>query len=187
MSKYIILFILFPLILSCKQDKDNTGNFKKNQYYKIDAVVPNVGNMKNITLEARENKISLDTLIPIEISEKQSKNVYEKYGLDFTGNCYACDLAEFVIEDGKIVISNVCDPREYSKYDILELINKEKKIEIKTERYSFIFLRIEDEPIFKLKISNYDINNSALRMSDFYTFKKNLIKFETDVCGDFDG
>jgi hypothetical protein len=186
MSKYIILFILSTLILSCKQDKD-TGNLKKIQYFKIDTVLPNVGNTKNITLEARENKISLDTLIPIEISEIQSKNVYEKYGLDFTGNCYACDLAEFVIEDGKIVISNVCDPNEYSKYDILELINEEKKIEIKTERYSFIFLRIEDEPVFKLKLSNYDINNSALRMSDFYTFKKNLIKFEADPCGDFDG
>ena len=64
MSKCIILFILFPLILSCKQDKDNTGNLKKIQYFKTDAVGPSVGTMKNITLEARENKISLDTLIP---------------------------------------------------------------------------------------------------------------------------
>lgn len=174
--------------MSCKQDKDNIGEFKnKDHHFEIDTSVPNVRKMKNITLESRQNEISLDTLIPIEIYKKQSENVYEKYGLDFTGNCYACDLAEFIIEDGNIVISNVCDPNEHLKYPILELVNEEKKIEIKTDSYSFIFLRIEDEPIFQLVPLNYDITNSALRMSEFYTFKKNMTNFGTDVCGDFDG
>ena len=57
--------------------------------------------------------------------------MFIKYGLEFTGNCYACDLTQFRIEDGEIIISNVCEINKYSKYDILELIIKEKKLKLK--------------------------------------------------------
>ena len=64
--------------MSCKQNNDNTGNVKNRiQYLKIDTVKPNVENTKNITLETQKSEISLDTLIPIEVLKKQSKNVYK--------------------------------------------------------------------------------------------------------------
>ena len=131
--------------------------------------------------------MNLDTLIPIKILNLKSKNIYTKYGLEFTGNCYSCDLAQFRIENHKVIISNVCDSQNELSFKIVKLINTEKKIEIETESYDFIFLKIEEEPIFRLEIINYDIQNKDLIISECFTFKKELMKFEIHDCGDFDG
>ncbi|WP_415776984.1 hypothetical protein, partial [Flavobacterium gelidilacus] len=169
--------------------KENSANGIKNviQDSKIDTTESNYKITETDILDEKYSKVNLDTLIPIEILNKDSKDVYKKYGLEFTGNCYACDLAEFRIENKEIIISNVCDLNEYLKYDILNLKNSEKRIEIKTKKYKFIFTRVENEPIFKLQIINYDIKNKKLRISEYYTFKESLLKFETHDCGDFDG
>ncbi|OBX22259.1 MULTISPECIES: hypothetical protein [Bizionia] len=188
MTRRFIFFLTLSIILSCKQNKNNTDTIKSRIHStKIDTLKSNNHNTAKIILETKKAEISLDTLIPIEILKKQSTNVYKKYGLEFTGNCYDCDLAEFRIENGKVFIYNVCDINEYLIFDILELKNQEKSIEIKTKKFTLLFSRVEKEPIFKLDIINYDFNKRSLRISEFYTFKENLMKFETHDCGDFDG
>jgi len=188
MIRNIIIFLTLYSLLSCQQNGNKAANLKnKIQTFSIDTIKQNIDNTNNIILEKTNTKVSLDTLIPIEILKEQSKNVYKKYGLEFTGNCYACDLAEFRIENKKVIIYNVCDANEYVSFNILELKNTAKRIEIKTEKCNFTFLRVEYEPIFKLKIINYNIINKHLRISKFYTFKENLKLFESHDCGDFEG
>jgi len=187
MIKSAIIFFILSSLLNCKQN-ENTDNLKnKIQTFSIDTIKQNTDKTNNIILEKINTEISLDTLIPIKILKEHSSNVYKKYGLEFTGNCYACDLAEFRIENKKVIIYNVCDANKSLNFNILEIKNTEKVIKIKTKKYNFIFLRVEDEPIFKLEITNYDINNKDLRISKFYTFKDHLTMFETHDCGDFDG
>jgi len=96
-------------------------------------------------------------------------------------------LAQISIENHRIFITNVCDDKTVSILEIKKLINTKNKIEINTENYNFTFLRVEDEPIYKLEITNYDVINKDLRISEYYTLKKDLIKFDVHDCGDFDG
>lgn len=188
MIRSIVFYLILCSLLSCKQNKNNANNIKIiNHDSKNDTTELNYKITDTDILEKKYFKVNSDTLIPIEIQNENSKDVYKKYGLEFTGNCYACDLAEFRIENKKIIISNVCDLNEYLNFDIQEIKNSEKRIEIKTKKYKFIFTRVENEPIFKLQIINFDIKNEKLRISEYYTFKENLLKFETHDCGDFDG
>lgn len=188
MIRNIIIYLIFSSLLSCNQNKNKTVDFKNKVQPSVIDTTKQYANKTSVILEEKtKNEVSLDTLIPIEIVKEQSKDVYKKYGLEFTGNCYACDLAEFRIENKKITIRNVCNATEYIDFAILDVKNTEKRIEIKTEKYNFIFTRVENEPIFKLEITNYDIKNKNLRISKFYTFNKNLMRFEIHDCGDFDG
>ena len=188
MIRTILFYLILYSLLSCKQSKSKENNTNAlNQNSKNFTVELSDEITDTVTSDAEYYKVSFDTLIPIEMLNKESESVYTKYGLEFTGNCYACDLAEFRIENKKFTISNVCDLNEYLNFDIQEIKNTEKRIEITTKKYNFIFTRVEDESIFKLQITNYDIKNKNLRISEYYTFKENLMQFETHDCGDFDG
>jgi len=189
MTKSIILSLILISFLNCKQKNENN---EKNNTFKIeskekDSLEVTTNKVTNNTIEIRNSKTKLDTLIPIEILNAKTKNVYKKYGLEFSGNCYACDLAQISIENHRIFITNVCDDKTVSILEIKKLINTKNKIEINTENYNFTFLRVEDEPIYKLEITNYDVINKDLRISEYYTLKKDLIKFDVHDCGDFDG
>jgi len=189
MKKIIILLLVLISFLNCKQ-KEGSISVNKNdinkevQKQKNDTITDN---LKSDVLEIQNVDIYLDTLIPIVILDKKSKNSYKKYGLEFGGNCYACDLAQFKIDNREISIFNVCDNQNKLNFEILKLENTKNKIEIETQNYKFTFIKIEHEPIYKLKIINYNIQNKDLRISEYFTFKKNLMKFEVHNCGDFDG
>jgi hypothetical protein len=96
----LITFIFF----GCTQNSNE--DIKSNS--KIDTT-KNDKFIKKITLNQEKKAINieeLNKLIPIEIVDPKSTNVYEKYGLEFSGNCYACDLANLSISEKSIKLTN---------------------------------------------------------------------------------
>lgn len=192
MIRTILLGFILISFLNCKPQKEKEVNDKIN--------TPKVKELKSDTLKKITNKASkndrtktqknnvvLATLIPIEILNAKEKDVYKKYGLAFSGNCYNCDLAKFRIENHSIFITNVCAPETELSFDIVKLSTNRNMIEINTKNYSFQFLRIANDPVYELKIINADFKNKDLLISKYFTLKKDLVKFEVHDCGDFDG
>ncbi|NRS90920.1 hypothetical protein HNQ02_003875 [Flavobacterium sp. 7E] len=138
-----------------------------------------------------ENKIvnieQLKQIVPIDTVNTKSTNVYEKYGIEFTGNCYACDLAEISITEKTIKLTNICDEKENKNIEIIEIVNNKDKINIKTKHSNFIFSKIDTAPIYELQIIGENIEFKNLRISKYYTLKKILNKFKEHDCGDFQG
>ncbi len=178
--KNFILIITIPILFF------NLKLYEANKIVENKLIIKTISISKKKTSEISQIQ-NFDTLIPIEIVNKKSKNVYKKYGLEFTGNCYACDLAEFKIKKNAISIINVCNIQNIINLPIVNQKSDENQIIIETKTYKFIFKKIETEPIYKLEIVNGKFDKKNLRISQYYTFKKNLPKFEVHDCGDFQG
>ncbi len=176
-----MIFILF----GCKQNsKEEIKNISKIDTTKNDKTIKK----KTLNYEKEEIKIEqLNKLIPIDIVDSKSKNVYEKYGLEFSGNCYACDLANLSITEESIKLTNVCDENQNQIYEIIKIINLDNEIQLKTKQNDFIFTKIDNAPIYELKIVGDKIKNENLRISRYFTLEKTLNKFEQHDCGDFQG
>lgn len=142
---------------------------------------------KNVNPEYKTNTIEQLNLIPIDTVDSKNKDIYKKYGIEFSGNCYECDLAEFSITEKTIKLTNVCDAKQNQAFEIVKITNTESKIEINTKQNDFIFTEIENAPIYELKITGKDIKTKNFRISKYYTLKKLLKKFEQHDCGDFEG
>ena len=192
MKKTITFLLILISFLNCKKTEITPSKMESlsNKEVKValnDTAELNNEKLKNKISEVQKIEIYKDTLIPIELQNEKSENVYEKYGLEFTGNCYACDLAEFKIEKHKISLSNVCDVTNRINLQIVNVEHTDNQIKIETKNCKFIFLKIHNEPIYKLKIINGTIEKKNLRISEYYTITKSLSKFETHDCGDFQG
>ena len=185
----VILISLF--FTSCIQNGVKQESIKKDDA-KIEIEQPN-SNAKNNTVspndvpEIPNMDITKDSLISIAILNKKSKNVFEKYGLEFSGNCYACDLAELKIDDKKISFHNTCDNKIHLELAITKFVTNKNEIIIETGTGRFIFLKIEDLPIYELKIIGKHFKNKNLRIGTYFTLKKIINKFEVHDCGDFQG
>lgn len=161
----------------------------KQELKKIDTITNNEKTVaKTATDKTGTIKIEeLNELIPIDTVDSKSKNVYKKYGLEFSGNCYACDLANVSITEKSIKLTNVCDENQNETYEVITITNIDNGIKLKTKQNDFIFTKIDQAPIYKLKIIGNEINNKNLRISKYFTLKKILNKFEQHDCGDFEG
>lgn len=190
MKKRIILFLIVVSFSNCNQKETSTiiiENISEKETKIEKKSAANLNSEKNTISEIKNIEIDLDTLIPLEVLNEKSKNIYEKYGLEFSGNCYACDLAQIEIENRNISISNVCDNENKINLKILNLEKTETQIIIETQKAKFIFLKIPNEPIYTLKIIDGTFENENLRISKYFTAKKNLSKFEVHDCCDFEG
>ena len=185
----VILIALF--FTSCGQNGVTKEAIKKDDA-KIEIEQPN-SNAKNDTAKANNVpeltnlEIPKDSLISVEILNKKSKNVFKKYGLEFSGNCYACDLAELKIDDKKISIYNTCDKEIHLELAITKVVSTKDEIIIETGTCKFAFLKIEDAPVYELKIIGKNFKNENLRIGTYFTMKKIINKFEVHDCGDFQG
>ena len=192
MKKIIILFLILISFLNCKKSEIIPKKTESLSNKEVEIKLNDTTELKNEKSkseisEIQNNEIYNDTLIPIQIQNEKSENIYQKYGLEFTGNCYACDLAEFKIEKNKISIHNVCDIENKMNLEIVKAEQSDKQIKIETKNCKFIFIKIHNEPIYKLKIINGTIEKKNLRISEYYTISKSLSKFEVHDCGDFQG
>ena len=185
----VILISLF--FTSCIQNGVKQESIKNDDAkLKIEQTKGNAKNDTAATNDVPEHpnlEIPKDSLISIEILNKKSKNVFEKYGLEFSGNCYACDLAELKIDDQKISIYNTCDNKIHLELAITKFVTNKNEIIIETGTGKFIFLKIEDQPIYELKIIGKNFKNKNLRIGTYFTLKKIINKFEVHDCGDFQG
>ncbi|MBC5836826.1 hypothetical protein [Flavobacterium muglaense] len=126
-------------------------------------------------------------LVPLDILDKKSSNKYEKYGVEFSGNCYACDLAQLKITSKQLTVSNVCNPTNNVKLTITKQESSPNQIKIVTKNNQFLFVKIDPEPIYQLNIISGPWNNLALRLSPYYTIEKKISHFTVHDCGDFQG
>ncbi|MBS1916651.1 MAG: hypothetical protein JST87_10235 [Bacteroidetes bacterium] len=126
-------------------------------------------------------------LVPIDTVDSKNKDVFKRYGIEFDGNCYTCDLAELSISDKTIQLVNVCDEKRNKSFDIITISKTDNSIEIKTAQNNFVFIKIDKAPVYELKITGNTIQVELLRLSTYYTLKKILKKFEEHDCGDFQG
>jgi hypothetical protein len=183
MRNIITVIVITFTLCSCNQNAKQ--EFKK--------IVPIKNNEKTIAKTTINNKIGaikieeLNELIPIDTVDSKSKNIYKRYGLEFSGNCYACDLADLSITEKSIKLTNVCDEKQNKTYEVIKITNIDNGIELKTKQNDFIFTKIDKAPIYELKIIGNEIKNNSLRISKYFTLKKILNKFEQHDCGDFEG
>lgn len=182
--KNIALLILI-LFFGCKQNsKEEIQNISKIDTTKNGKTIKKA----NLNYEKEVTKLEeLNKLVPIDTVDSKSKNVYKKYGVEFTGNCYACDLANISITEKSIKLTNVCDEKQNQIYKVIKIINLDNRIELKTKQNDFIFTKIDNAPIYELKIIGNKVKNENLRISKYFTLEKILNKFEQHDCGDFQG
>ena len=136
-----------------------------------------------LTLEV----LTADTLVPIAILEPKSKNVFEKYGIDFQGNCYDCDLANLKISRQKLVFTNVCDAKQSIAMKVLFIKKLNNQIIIGTPNSQWILFKIAKEGVYQLKIEGNRMIKEGFKVSTFFTLNKKLRQFKVHDCGDFQG
>ena len=189
MKNFLWFILVIFIISSCNQREENTNsNLQVNRKNLRDSNSQNLPVNKEKNAEDLFNETILpDTLVPIDILNNSSKDVFEKYGMEFEGNCYDCDLAYFKIEQQRIKIICVCDPKNCLEYNIISSEITKNMFSLKTQYSEFVFTQIESVPIYKLSISGKKIKSKNLRIVQYYTLKSMLHKFKVHDCGDFQG
>lgn len=132
-------------------------------------------------------ELTADTLVPIAVLKQKSKKFSEKYGLDFQGNCYDCDLANLKISRQKLVFTNVCDATQSVALKVLFVKHISNQLIIGTPNSRWIFAKMEKEGVYQLKVEGSRITKVGFRTSIFFTSKKKLHQFKVHDCGDFQG
>lgn len=179
MKKRMTLVIVCLFALGCKQNtqQGETTNGASTKEHVATAFE------KTATLK----KISSELLVPMEIVNPASKDVTTKYGLEFGGNCYACDVVNILIDGEMITLMNACDLNSQLSYRIESVEEKDKQISIRTQSHTFVFEQVEDYPVYSLKVIGEEIDESMFREASFYTLRSLLETFEVHDCGDFEG
>lgn len=173
MKKVACAFIMMIVILGCKEKKDE----------KIigETIVEREANSQSVKV------LMSELLLPLEIVNEESENILTKYGLDFSGNCYACDVANLLIDGEMITVMNACDIQTQLSFKISSIEESENKITIKTPINEFLFIKTNDLPIYELQYRGETLDQELYRLGAFYTIKSKLTSFEIHDCGDFEG
>ena len=175
--KYSILF-LFPIIVSCNQNKTT----EKNDNSPKEIIKTNL-NFKTTTNHLSE----YNELVPLTILDSVNDNVYEAYGIDFQGNCYDCDLTEIHISKKSFNFVNVCNQNTILQFENYTYTEEKDQLIIKTAAQEFVWTKINNCPVYELKITGDALSLKNNRISKFYTHKKYINRFKEHDCGDFEG
>ncbi len=160
---------------SCNQNKS------KNEDIKIISTSVDTVNNKETDLQVKsnvqpDNLGDFNQLSPIEILNSKSRNVYEKYGIEFEGYCYTCDLAVMHINKKNFDIINICDKNDFHRNENFIYEVNPDELKIKTSKNEFIFTKIDTAPVYELKIFGPKISLKNKRFSKYYTHQKELNK-----------
>ncbi|MBW7676701.1 hypothetical protein [Chryseobacterium chendengshani] len=181
-TRLFYMIILSLWISSCKPE--NKENGKQQTATEI------TSSSKAGKAEKRAQDIDLSQysrLIPVELKDSKSTDVLKKYGIEFSGNCYSCDLAIIKINEKNFDIVNVCDENDFERFKKFNYENSGNILKIATAETTFIFTKVEKEPVYQLKIEGKQPDFKNKRISQFYTPENLINKFEEHDCGDFEG
>ncbi len=180
------LSIVIILLASCSPATD-----KKMK--KVDSVsakttrISKPGPVKN-AITASEIPVDFSTLVPIDVLNSKSTDVYEKYGIEFSGNCYSCDLASLSITKKQIRWTNVCDEKDTFEIDHFSFSHEGNKTVFKTSERTYILTQIDEKaPVYELVIEGKKLELKNKRISKYFTTQKALPLFTEHDCGDFEG
>lgn len=186
MKNVIISYsVVIALFASCSPSTDKKLDKIDSMKTKTDTVS---------TLASKENNKAkselpsdFSKLIPIDVLNSKSTNVYEKYGIEFSGNCYSCDLASLSITKSKIIWTNVCDENDTFEIDNLSFSTEGNKIIVKTSEQTYTLNKIDKSPVYELVIEGKKLRLESKRVSKYFTTPKALPLFKEHDCGDFEG
>lgn len=179
------LTVMAVLLASCsptteKKAENNTSKETKS----APAFTPDLKNNNTASLEIPADFTSL---VPIDILNGKSTNVYEKYGIEFSGNCYSCDLASLSITKKSIRWANVCDEKDTFKIDDFSYSNEGNKTIFKTPERTYVLTQIDKAPVYELVIEGKKLEMKNKRIAAYFTTEKALPLFTEHDCGDFGG
>jgi hypothetical protein len=183
-KKIVLSAIVVLFIVACKQSNDNKSkplDEKGSQNTENKKPLAKTNQSEFIDIE------DLKQLAPIDILDAKNNNVYKKYGIELSGNCYDCDLNKITITAKLIKLTNVCDKKLNRTFEITKITNSANSIEILTKQNKWIFTKIDNAPVYALEINGNNLKLENFRFSKFYTQKNILEKFEQHDCGDFQG
>ncbi|MCJ7936079.1 MAG: hypothetical protein MUW56_21235 [Chryseobacterium sp.] len=126
-------------------------------------------------------------LVPIDVLNSKSTNVYEKYGIEFSGNCYSCDLASLSITKDAMTWTNICDEMDTFKTDKFSFSVEGNKTVLKTSERTYILTQIDKAPVYELVVEGQKLELNNKRVSRYFTTQKALSLFKEHDCGDFEG
>jgi hypothetical protein len=186
MKNVVINFSLVTALLaSCSPATEKKVNNVVSKTVKKDTVSMS-GTVKNHISKA-DIPADFSALVPIDVLNSKSTNRYEKYGIEFSGNCYSCDLAGLSITKNKMVWTNVCDENDAFKIDGFSFSIEGNKTILKTPERTYILTQIDKAPVYELIIEGQKLELNNKRLSRYFTTKKALPLFKEHDCGDFEG
>lgn len=185
-NPHTTLIVFFCILASCDQKTSEAKKIKDTKISRDTSEVRSADSGSKNTAQI-DNLGDFGLLTPIEVLDPKSLNVYEKYGIEFDGNCYTCDLAIMRINKKHFDIVNVCDKDDFYRNETFVYEVHPNELRIKTDKNEFIFTKIETAPVYELRIVGDKISLKKKRISKFYTQEKELKKFKQHDCGEFDG
>lgn len=177
---FIYVFLLSIIYVSCNKNQSET----KTEASNVDSIEKN----SVVAEDNNQNDLAdFSELVPLVIVDSTSQDVYEKYGIEFSGNCYACDLAKIKINKKHFDLINVCNEEDVQRFEIFSYSNENKILKIKTKEQEFLLTKIDNAPIYKLTISGKELTLENKRIAVYFTQSKIVNKFKEHDCGDFQG
>ncbi|WP_312285753.1 hypothetical protein [Chryseobacterium gleum] len=180
------LSIAIIILASCSPATDKKMNNEDSE----SANVKQVSAPVQVKKDRQESDIPTDfsSLVPIDVLNIKSTHVYEKYGVEFSGNCYSCDLASLSITKKAIKWTNVCDEKDiFEIHDFSFTDGAENKMVFTTPERTYILTQINKAPVYELVIEGQKLELKNKRVSKYFTTKKALPLFKEHDCGDFEG
>lgn len=187
MKKTLLLYLLAISFttFSCKPDHKETVKQKKVSQKISEPKTAEKSNEENKNQD--EGLFLYGELAPIELKDSKSTDVFKKYGIEFSGNCYSCDLAVFKINKKNLDLVSICDKNDFKRFKEFSYERSGNTFKIRTAETTFIFTKVENEPIYQLIIEGKKPDLKNKRIVEFYTPENLIEKFEEHNCGDFQG
>ncbi len=176
MKKIVATLIVCLGMLACKQGE-------KQETEGVSEVKTEVSSNQSEAIQ----RLTSELMIPLEVVEEGSTIATERYGLDFSGNCYACDVANLLIDGEMITLMNACDLENQLSFKVTGIEEKGKTITVKTPVNEFIFEQVDEVPVYKVTVTGQTIDKEFFRIGAFYTTHGKLKTFSIHDCGEFDG
>ncbi|SDI99598.1 hypothetical protein [Chryseobacterium jejuense] len=186
MKKTITSFSFAVVLLaSCSTSIEKKVNNVDSTAAKTDTV-SKLTSEKN-TISKIEVPGDFSELVPIDVLEIKSKNVYEKYGIEFSGNCYSCDLTSLSITKDKIKWTNICDKKDAFEINNFSVSGEGNTTVLKTSDRTYILTQIDKAPIYELVVEGEKLELDKKRVAKYFTTQKALPLFKEHDCGNFEG
>jgi len=182
-NKFLFYVVLMILTFSCNKETIESQTINSREQSELKTPQESVSEKVEPTVNLSE----YSRLVPIEIKDANQKDVFKKYGIEFGGNCYACDLAIFKLNKKNFDIAELCDEKNFHRYKDFSYEKTDNSMKIMTPESTFIFTKVENEPIYQLKIEGQKPEFKNKRISEFYAPENLIEKFEEHDCGDFEG
>ena len=136
-NTFLIGAVFIAFTFSCSKDKKATiENPVTNSDNKTELKAAGKANLKE---ESTINLSEYSKLTPIEIKDSKQKDVFKKYGIEFGGVCYSCDLAIFKINKKSFDIVELCNEKNVHSYKDFSYEKKGNSLKIK-HRNLLLFL-----------------------------------------------